>query len=85
MDRQKLDKITEHIIDNVMRSGLVYEVTDDNIIYLMDIIASLHNELYKEVTGDYYDYMFHWTNKCGYNGINDAMYKTEVYDNERIN
>lgn len=77
MDRAKLDKITEYIIDNVMRSGLVYEVNDDSVIYLMDIIASLHNELYKEVTGDYYDYMFHWTNKIGYNGINDAMFKTE--------
>ena len=79
MDRQKLDKITEHIIDNVMRSGIVYEVNDDSVIYLMDIIASLHNELYKEVTGDYYDYMFHWTNKIDYNGINDSIYKKDVY------
>lgn len=84
MDRSKLDKITEYI-DNVMRSGLVYLANDDSVIYLMDIIASLHNELYKEVTGDYYDYMFHWTNKCGYNGVNDGLFKTEVNDNECTN
>lgn len=78
MDRQKLDNITENIIDNVMRSGRVYDYSDDNVVYLIDVIASLHNELYKEVTGDYYDYMFHWTNKCGYNGVIDGLFKTEV-------
>ena len=85
MDRQKLDNITENIIDNVMQSGRVYDVSDDNIVYLIDVIASLHNELYKEVTGDYYDYMFHWTNKCGYNGVIDGLFKTEVNNNERTN
>lgn len=85
MDKDKLYKITENIIDNVMRSGRVYEVTEENIMYLIDVIASLHNELYKEVTGEYYNYMFHWTNKCGYNGVVDGLFKTEVNDNERIN
>lgn len=32
---------------------------------LIDIIASLHNLLYEAVTGDRYDYMFHWCNKIG--------------------
>lgn len=85
MDKQKLDNITEYIKDRVMRSGIVYEANEENIIYLIDVIASLHNELYKEVTGDYYDYMFHWTNKCGYNGVIDGLFKTEVNNNECIN
>ncbi len=32
---------------------------------LIDIIATLHNLLYESVTGDRYDYMFHWCNKIG--------------------
>ena len=32
---------------------------------LIDIIASLHNLLYEAVTGNRYDYAFHWCNKIG--------------------
>ena len=32
---------------------------------LIDIIATLHNLLYESVTGNRYDYMFHWCNKIG--------------------
>lgn len=32
---------------------------------LIDIIATLHNLLTAEVTGERYDYMFHWCNKIG--------------------
>jgi hypothetical protein len=38
-------------------------VDSDIILDLLEVIASLHNELYKAVTGDYYNYMFHWVNK----------------------
>ena len=42
---------------------------------LLDLVCSLHNELYKEVTGEYYDYTFHWAN-LGYGGEpNDCMFK----------
>lgn len=34
-------------------------------VYLVDVIASLHNLLYEAVTGERYDYMFHWANKVG--------------------
>lgn len=45
------------------------------VFSLLAIIASLHNELYKEVTGKYYDYMFHWAN-LGYGGApNDSLFK----------
>lgn len=32
---------------------------------LVDVIASLHNLLCEAVTGERYDYMFHWANKVG--------------------
>lgn len=58
------------------KTGTVYD--------LLDVIASLHNELYKEVTGEYYDYMYHWAN-LGYGGSpDDALFKGEKcpYDNK---
>lgn len=35
------------------------------VVDLIDVIASLHNLLYEEVTGERYNYMFHWANKVG--------------------
>lgn len=32
---------------------------------LVDIIASLHNMLCEAITGEPYDYMWHWANKIG--------------------
>lgn len=37
----------------------------DNDIDLIEIIASLYEELHREVMGEPYDYMFHWANKSG--------------------
>lgn len=55
----------EHAIDDgVAESGAA------------DIIASLHNELHNLVTGAYYDYMFHWANKCG-GWCEDDLFKNE--------
>lgn len=48
---------------------------------LIDIIATLHNLLYESVTGDRYDYMFHWCNKIGSDckdNIFDALISNEV-------
>jgi len=72
MDKKKLDNITQELIESYFRnpevifSGTHLEDTDeaeDLIDELLECIASLHNELYKVVTGHYYDYMFHWVNK----------------------
>lgn len=80
MNKEQLDKITEDLIINVFRNSDIicnegYMVYDYNKYYdLLDVIASLHNLLYEIVTGQRYDYMFHWTNKEGYNGIVDNIY-----------
>lgn len=69
MENEKLLKITEYLINNVFRNettmfGIADEDTLSDIIYdLIVIIASLHNELWFETRGKYYDYMFHWVNK----------------------
>lgn len=79
MTKEKLDQITIDIKNNVMRNGdIVYELNEETLI-LLDYIASLHNLLYEEVTGERYDYMFHWTNKIGYNGIDDDIFDDD-YD-----
>lgn len=52
-------------------------------IDLIEVIASLHNMLYKAVTGQYYDYMFHWANKVG-SWVYDDMFKPENEKRERI-
>ena len=45
---------------------------------LVDIIASLHNLLYEAVTGERYDYMFHWANKCG-SDCNDDIFDKDIW------
>lgn len=88
MTREELDNITVWIKDNVMRnSKIMFEdaVRGDDKYYdvdLIEVIASLHNMLYKEVTGEYYDYMFHWANKVG-SWVYDDMFKKEDEKRER--
>lgn len=85
IDKNKMNDITEWLIDNVFRNeNILY---NDTIRYafnaqstkqnmdLVDIIASLHNLLYECVNGERYDYMFHWTNKEG------AYCKDNIFDN----
>ena len=88
MTRGELDSITAWIINNVMRnSKIMFEdaVRGDEKYYdidLIEVIASLHNMLYKEVTGEYYDYMFHWANKVG-SWVYDDLFKKEDEKRER--
>ena len=82
MTKEELDNITYWIKEHIMRnSDIMFEDIirgDDDYqdIDLIEVIASLHNMLYKEVTGDYYDYMFHWANKVG-SWVYDDMFKKE--------
>ena len=70
MDKKKLDEITHNLINNYFRNEDVIfpycndaEQLENLVCDLLEVIASLHNELYKVVTGSYYNYMFHWVNK----------------------
>ena len=81
MTKDRLDKITDQIIYNIMRNPEVIYNTEgtaeDIVLDLVDVIASLHNLLYEEVTGKRYNYMFHWTNKVGYNNVRDNIFDEE--------
>lgn len=80
MTREKLDEVTLSL-----KTFFRYDVLDcfdpnnlcSSVDELLDIVASLHNELYKQITGEYYDYMFHWANKAGYDGLLDNLYKED--------
>lgn len=82
-DKDKMTEITRWLIQNVFRDpNILYndhirgEHEDD--IDLVDVIASLHNLLYESVTGDRYDYMFHWANKEG------ADCRDDIFDNMEV-
>lgn len=77
-NKEKL--ITEWLIDNVFRNEKYYELHDEETLHdliwnLLEIIASLHNEYYKAIHGQYYDYMFHWVNKMNAGSIIDDIFK----------
>ena len=81
MDKTALDALTHDLIDNVIQNeDYVFDLGDCNID-LLEIIASLHNILYKEVTGEYYDYMFHWYNKVAGGSLEDGLYKKYMEGN----
>ena len=65
MNKQKLDEITTYLKENVFKNTDIMYTDDDMILDLLEMIASLHNLLYEAVTGERYDYMFHWANKIG--------------------
>ena len=76
MTEKQLSDITTKInYDIVRNSDVMYsaynKVTrdeiDDVIWMLQNTVCTLHNLLYKEVTGEPYDYWFHWANKIGRN------------------
>lgn len=86
MTEQKLDEITSKVKEVFRSYGFgncvvcknpdCDECNEKNTIYdVLDVLASVHNELYAEVTGEYYDYIFHWAN-LGYGGSpDDSMFK----------
>lgn len=81
MTEEQLKKITSNLITDVFRNDNLrflttlhtYDELFDAIDYLTDVIASLHNLLYEEVTGKRYDYMFHWSNKIGLDTKDDLF------------
>lgn len=91
MTEKELDNITSWLKWNVFRNEDVMYAEDpetekgDRYYDLIDMIASLHNLLYEAITGDKYDYWFHWCNKigsdCNENFFDDIMKGDQ--DNER--
>ena len=76
MDKTALSDLTIDLINNVIQNpDFVFDLGAEHNIELLEIIASLHNILYKEVTGEYYDYMFHWYNKIAGGSLEDGLYK----------
>lgn len=74
MTEKQLNELTYWLRENVFKNpDIMYndwlwyqEIDKDNVdTNLIDIIATLHNIIYKLVTGESYDYMFHWCNKIG--------------------
>ena len=86
MSQEKLSEITTKVAD-IFRKTQFYDCTDcengdcincekpHTVYFLLDMIASLHNELYNEVTGKYYDYIFHWANHGYMGNPNDGLFK----------
>lgn len=78
MNKEQIAKITEFMKNNVWRNPEIMLMTDEDttriaLSNLIDIATSLHNLLYKEVTGERYDYAFHWANKVGAWVNDDAL------------
>lgn len=78
-DAEKLNYIREYIVNNIMRESDIMNNEDcRNVVDLPEVIASLYELLHLIVTGEPYEYMFHWANKCGSWVENDLF--TEQYD-----
>lgn len=75
IDKDKLDLIRHYLIDNVFRQADV--MFDETCVEydLPEIICGLYEYLHLLVTGESYDYMFHWANKVG------AWVETDYFDN----
>lgn len=87
MTVDQLNAITSYLKEKVWRNADVMYMQSDNQgceeiepSDLVDIISSLHNLLYEVVTGNRYNYAFHWCNKVG------AWTDDNIFDNviERV-
>ena len=70
MNEDELKIIREFLIEKIIREPDIFikcldiDVTED--LDLIDVITGLYNMLHKSVTGEDYDYMWHWANKIGF-------------------
>ena len=86
LSKKDLEIICDWLITNVFRNEAV--MFDETIRHedggdvpdLPEVIASLFNMLYKQVTGEEYKYFFHWANKIG-SWVEDDLFEVylEVY------
>ena len=83
MDENELRIIREFIIEKIIREPDMFlkcldiDVTEQ--LDLIDVITGLYNMLHKSVTGEDYDYMWHWANKIGFCHHSTFPCITELY------
>lgn len=69
MTEKELKLIQEYLIYNVFRNPDVFwrcvQIDTSEGLDVSDVIAGLFDLLHLVVTGDHYDYMWHWANKIG--------------------
>lgn len=84
MNEKQLDILTTWLKKHIfMNNKIMFNdvLSDEPIDFdsvdttVIDIIASLHNIIYKLVTGESYDYMWHWCNKIGSDCDDNAFNK----------
>lgn len=95
MTKEQLDHIRIILIDDILRNPTI--MFNDNIrgienndIDLISVIVDLYEELHKMVTGEKYNYMFHWANKVGswvetgefIKYVNEIFEESEKYKDE---
>ena len=85
MSESELKMVREWIIWHIMREPKIMHepAARDISVYgdpgemtnvdLVDVIASLYEVLHFQVTGEPYDYMWHWANKAG-SWVNDKLF-----------
>jgi hypothetical protein len=65
INEQKLNEIKSYLIEKIFRNPDIMfsdEMMENDI---PEIICGLFEYLHISITGEPYDYMFHWANKCG--------------------
>lgn len=65
MDDEKLIKIREFIKNEICRNHDIMHNPEMRDAHIPEIIVGLYEYLHHEVTGEHYEYMFHWANKIG--------------------
>ena len=86
MNESELKLIRDYIVENIARNPDVFikclDIDVDEHLDVIDIIVGLYDMLHKEVTGENYDYMWHWANKIGFWCEDDRFYKRIVKGGE---
>ena len=86
MNESELKLIRDYIVENIARNPDVFikclDIDVDEHLDVIDIIVGLYDMLHKEVTGENYDYMWHWANKIGFWCEDDRFYKRIVKGEE---
>ena len=81
MTEEELKKVRNFLVENVFRNPNIVlacvDIARGDIegIDFVDLIASLYDMLHLSVTGEHYDYMWHWANKVGGWCDDLALYK----------